>query len=337
MILRVALDAMGSDRAPEPEVEGALLTVKERENFKIFLVGDEKLLKKKLGRELAGIEIVDAPERISMGDKPSEALRRKRNSSIAVGLRLVKDGIADAFVSAGNTGAILAFSLKTLGRLEGVRRPALGITLPTIEGESILIDVGANAKAKPIDLFQFGVMGSIFMKTGGFSKNPRIALLSIGEEETKGNELIKETKELFVRDGRLNFIGYIEGDKLLRGEAEVIVTDGFTGNVLLKAGEGIMETLMELIKREIKRSLLASLAALLIKPSLKRVKKTFDYEEYGGAPLLGTDGIVVISHGRSTGIAIKNAILLAGKLIENELKKKIEEQLKEFATLEEKT
>ncbi len=332
MAYRVALDAFGSDRAPHTEIEGAVKVCEENDDIEIFLVGDEKILSDALSehKKCRGkkIYLIHAPQRVTMHDKPSMALRKKPQSSIAVGLQLVANGQADAFVSAGNTGAVMAYSLKILGRLEGVQRPGIAALVPTIGGGfTIIIDVGANIQTKPEHLLQYALMGKIFMEFVLNVRDPRIGLLSIGEEASKGNQLIKESRILLEKNPNINFIGHVEGNHVLEGIADVIITDGFTGNVVLKFGEGAINVFIKLIKEEVKKSILATIAGLFLKPVFKKLKQRLNYEEYGGAPLLGVDGVVIIGHGRSTSLAIKNAILTSVKYIERDVNSHIKEEL----------
>ncbi len=333
MGIKVALDAFGSDRAPHIEIEGAVKVCEENDEIEVFLVGNKKILKDALEahKKCRGkkIYVVDAPQRVTMHDKPSAAIRKKPQSSIAVGLQLVADGQAEAFVSAGNTGAIMAYSLKILGRLEGVQRPGIAALVPTLEGGfTIVIDVGANIQTKPEHLLQYAFMAKIFMEIILGVRDPRIALLSIGEEESKGNQLIKDARALLERNPNLNFIGHVEGNHVLEGVADVILTDGFTGNVVLKFGEGAINVFIKLIKEEVKKNILATIAGVFLKPVFKKLKQRLNYEEYGGAPLLGVDGVVIIGHGRSTPLAIKNAILTAARYVEREVNEHIKEELK---------
>lgn len=332
MAYKVALDAFGSDRAPHIEIEGAVRVCEENDDIEIFLVGEKRILsdalllhKKCRGKK---IYLVDAPQRVTMHDKPSMALRKKPQSSIAVGLQLVANGQADAFVSAGNTGAVMAYSLKILRRLEGVQRPGIAALVPTLGGGfTIIIDVGANIQTKPEHLLQYALMGKIFMEFVLNVRDPRIGLLSIGEEASKGNQLIKESRILLEKNPNINFIGHVEGNHVLEGIADVIITDGFTGNVVLKFGEGAINVFIKLIKEEVKKSILATIAGLFLKPVFKKLKQRLNYEEYGGAPLLGVDGVVIIGHGRSTSLAIKNAILTAVRYIERDVNSHIKDEL----------
>ncbi len=333
---RIVLDAMGSDRAPWVEVRGALRAIQKRPDFKLFLVGDrpqiERELEKAHYRKGNRLEVVHAPQRVEMREKASLALR-KRDSSIAVGLSMLKSGKADAFVSAGNTGAIMALSLAHLGRIEGVRRPAIGVMVPTLRGRALLLDVGANVQVKPQDLLQFALMGSLFFKFARGIEKPRVGLLSIGEEDGKGNSLVLEARALIEKRDDLNFVGFVEGNHILEGRADVVVTDGFTGNVLLKFEEGSLSLIKNILTAEIKENPLALLGYLLLRPTFMKLKKKFDYEEYGGAPLLGVNGVVLISHGRSTPKAIMNAIIAALDFAERDVNKHIRENLCKALTL----
>jgi glycerol-3-phosphate acyltransferase PlsX len=300
---------MGSDAHPVPDVAGAVLAAREFDE-EIILVGDEKQIQAELARhETDGlsIRIQHASQVIEMTDKPGEASRAKKDSSMHVGLGLVKDGQADAFVSAGNTGGILAVSLLyTLRRIKGVKRPALGVLFPTVE-RPLLIDNGANADCKPEYLLQFGLMGSLYVERVRGIERPRVALLSNGEEEGKGNELIKETIPL-MREGGLNYVGNIEPREFMRGQADVGVTDGFTGNVIIKTAEAVAAYMSDLIRDELTRGPRTIAGGLLARPAFARVRSRLDPNEVGGAPLLGVDGVVIVGHGRSNDYAIKQAI-----------------------------
>ncbi len=334
MSFRVVVDAMGADDAPDVEVQGVLNYLKAHPEDEVVLVGREtqlrETLKRYYGREThPSIEIVHAEEVVHHNEKPSDALRNKKNSSIAVGLRIYKEGRANAFVSAGHTGAVMAFSLFTIGRIKGVRRPAIGAVFPKLEGSNLVLDVGANVDVSPKILFQFGILGSIFYSILFANPRPRIALLSIGEEEVKGNKTVLKARELFERSD-LNFVGYVEGHEILSDKADVIVMDGFTGNVLLKFGESVFSTLVKMIKREVKKHPSYMLGAMLMKGAFENVRKHADFEEYGGAPLLGVRGNVIICHGRSTPRAITNAIRVSKKLYEQNLVDKIERKIALF-------
>jgi glycerol-3-phosphate acyltransferase PlsX len=332
----IALDAMGSDRAPAPEVEGAVAAAREL-GVKVLLVGLEPQLRQALdaypAAQRANIEIVPATEVITMEDKAVRAVRTKRNSSVHVCARLVKSGQADGLVSAGNTGAVMATSKLVLGSLVGVQRPALATVIPTAGGRAaILIDVGANVDCRPEHLEQFAVMGEIYSRVvlgeprAAGAAGPRVGLLSIGEEEIKGNDLTREAFAL-LRQLPLNFIGNVEGRDIFQGNVEVIVCDGFVGNVALKISEGLVETIRSLLRELLNSSLPSRLGYLLARPAFAAFKKRLDYSEYGGAPLLGVRGIVIICHGRSSAKAIKNAIRVAADSASRQINREIEARL----------
>ncbi len=313
--MRIALDAMGGDYAPATTVEGALEAVSEWDDLSIILVGDEK----RLNDELKGknyppslISTRHASQIIEMDESPAVVLRQKKDSSIRVATELVKSGEADAMISAGNSGAAVAVALFVLGKLPGVDRPAIAATMPTLKGLFILIDAGANVDCKPIHLLQFAIMGASYARSVFNIDMPRIALLGIGEEDAKGNELTREAFKL-LKDSGLNFIGNIEGKDMFTGDADVVVCDGFVGNIALKISEGLAETITKMLKREISDRTSGRFGYLLLKDAIKSFKKKTDYAEYGGAPLLGINKPCIISHGRSTTKAIKNAIRLAGE------------------------
>lgn len=326
--MKIALDAMGGDDAPGAIVEGAIEAVRELD-VEIILVGDEKEIKKELSRRPSDrlpLSIVHASQRVEMDESPSSVVRKKRDSSIWVATDLVKKSEAVAVISAGNTGASMATALFILGPLPGVERPAIATPLPTLKGTSILIDVGANVDCKPQHLFQFGIMGHIYAKEILGISQPKVGLLSIGEEDTKGNELTKEVFKL-LKASTLHFIGNVEGRDVYTGAADVIVCDGFIGNVALKISEGLSDAIIQFLKREIMGSPLGKLGYFLLKPSFSRFKKKVDYAEYGGAPLLGVDGISIICHGRSSGRAIKNAIRVAKESFNRGVNRHIKEQI----------
>jgi glycerol-3-phosphate acyltransferase PlsX len=329
----IALDAMGGDHAPRVEVEGALLAAREL-GVRILLVGIEAAVRQELsrhrGRNLP-VEVVNASEVITMRDSPSHAFRRKKDSSLHVAARLVRDGKADALVSAGNTGAAMAVARFVLGTLPSVDRPALAAAFPNMrEKVSVILDVGANVDSKPLQIEQFAVMGEIYYRTIWGVRRPRVALLSIGEEEMKGNEL---TREAFnrLKHTSLNFVGNVEGRDVFRGDVDVIVCDGFIGNVALKISEGLVEHIGGMLKKAIKSSLTSQLGYALSKRAFDDFRKRTDYSEYGGAPLLGVRGITVIGHGRSNSNAIKNAIRVAAELCRSRVNEKIEQELSAVA------
>ncbi|KPL04555.1 MAG: hypothetical protein AMJ90_00485 [candidate division Zixibacteria bacterium SM23_73_2] len=328
--VRIALDAMGGDFAPKSVVLGAIKAHKElADNVKLILVGDKgKVLLElsQLGSENYPFEVIHAPGLITMADSPVDALRRKKNSSISLGINLLKEGKADAFISGGNTGAVMASALFTLRRIEGVLRPAITTCLPSEKGIVVFLDGGANADCKPQNLFQFGVMGSIYANSIMKIKNPKVGLLSIGVEQTKGNELILESYKLFS-NSCLNFVGNVEGRDVLKGTCDVVVCDGFVGNIVLKFAESFDGFLTSLVKKRVKESLLFRLGAFLLKISIRDLRRTLDYAEYGGAPLLGVDGVCIICHGGSSPKAIKNAAKLACDMVEKEVNKTIKDKL----------
>ncbi|MFN8529588.1 MAG: phosphate acyltransferase PlsX [Anaerolineae bacterium] len=323
--MRIVVDAMGSDAMPVPDVEGAVLAAREYLNDTIILVGDEAKVKSELAKHQTSglkIEVVHAAEVVTMHDKPSVVGKAKPNSSMHVGMNLVKDGKADGFVSAGNTGAALSIAtLFTLHRIPGVKRPALSAIF-RLRGHSIMIvDAGANADARPEWLSQFAVMGSAYARTGMKLENPRVAVLSNGEEEGKGNEQLKAASEL-ISKLPLNFIGNIEPKDMLKGGADVVVTDGFVGNICIKTMEAATSTMASALRDELMAGVLTKVGALLSRPAFDNVRKQIDPFEVGGAPLLGVNGVVIIGHGRSNGRAVKNAIrqardAVSGRVIES--------------------
>lgn len=316
---RVALDAMGGDRGPVVNVEGAVAAATEL-GLSVLLVGDEEELSQALRHHATdglGLAIYHAPETVGMHESPSAALRKKKRSSIRVGLELVKRGEADAFISAGNTGAVMATALITLGPLPGVERPAIALIIPTLLGHSIMLDVGANPDCKARHLLQFAIMGDVYARQVMGKTSPTVGLLSIGEEESKGNELTREAFKELEEELSLNFIGNVEGREVFSGTADIIVCDGFTGNIALKISESAAEFFTVLLKEELAKGLVGKVSALLARDAFRRFKKRVDYTEYGGAPLLGVRGVCIISHGRSTAKAIKNAIRVAAECVEN--------------------
>ena len=329
--MRIVVDAMGSDERPGPDVAGAVMAARKFGDT-IILAGDKPLVEAELAAHDTkglGIEIVHAAEEIGMKDSPSASAHNKRESSIHVGLRLVREGAADAFVSAGNTGAILATATLRqtgLGRIPGVLRPALGVVFP-IDTKPMLIDNGANADAKPEYLLQFGVMGSIYMERMHGIARPRVALISNGEEEGKGNLLIKETIPLMESSG-LNYVGNIEPKEFMRGAADVAVVDGFTGNVMMKTAEAVAGYMTDTIRKYIMAGTLTKIGGALARPAFKRVRDEFNPDEVGGAPLLGVNGVVIIAHGRSNAYAIQQAIGQARRVAERGIVAAIADGLK---------
>ena len=333
-ITKVALDAMGGDNAPAAVIEGAVDAVTQRNDIKILLVGQEEVLEDELKKHeypKEQIEIVNATQIIETAEPPVMAIRRKKDSSIVVAMNLVKKGLADAFVSAGSSGAVLVGGQVIVGRIKGVERPPLAPLLPTRKGVSLLIDCGANVDARPSHLVQFAKMGSIYMKNVIGIENPRVAIVNIGAEEEKGNALVKETFPLLKECEDINFIGSIEAREIPHGGADVIVCEAFVGNVILKLYEGVGAALMSEVKKGMMTSLRSKIGALLVKPALKQTLKKFDASEYGGAPLLGLNGLVVKTHGSSKAKEIKNSIIQCVTFKEQEINEKIKEaiQMKE--------
>lgn len=326
---------MGADRAPKPEVEGAILAARHY-NVRVLLVGREEVVRAEMahhpGVRQLPIEVVAASEIIGMHEKAAQAVRTKRDSSMRVGLRLVREGNADGFVTAGNTGAAMATAKMVLGALSGVDRPALAAVFPTSAGTaSILLDVGANVDSKPQNLQQFAVMGEIYFRNifrgkAAHANRPRVGLLSIGEEEGKGNELTRESFKL-LKQLPLNFIGNVEGRDLYNGTADVIVCDGFVGNVALKISEGLVETVRALLKESLQSTITRQVGFLLSRRAFVDFKKRLDYSEYGGAPLLGIKGVAIVSHGSSNANAIKNAIRVASEFANSGLNRSIEKEI----------
>src|SRR5215510_1041003 len=326
----IAVDAMGSDRAPKPELEGALVAARNY-GVKILLVGPEEQLKRELAGHAAArhaaVEIVNATEVISMRDKAAQVVRGKRDSTMHVGLRLVRDKLAAGFVTAGNTGAAMATAKLVLRALPGVDRPALAAVFPTSAGKpAILIDVGANVDCKPQNLAQFAVMGEIYCRAIFGVPRPSVGLLSIGEEEMKGNDLTRQAFAL-IKDLDLNFLGNVEGRDLYNGRADVIVCDGFVGNVALKISEGLAEAVRYLLKESLKSTITSQVGALLSRKAFVDFQKRIDDSEYGGAPLLGLKGVAIVGHGKSNANAIKNAIRVAKQFSESGVNERMEKEL----------
>ena len=304
---------MGGDRGPEVTVEGAVAAARELGST-VILVGNEAVLRDHLARhDVRGLAMTvrHAPEAVEMGENPMSALRKKKHSSIRIGLEMVKKGEAEAFVSAGNTGAVMATALVVLGPLPGLERPAIAVVVPTVTHQAVLLDVGANVDCKPRHLLQFAIMGNVYARDILGQTRPRVGLLSIGEEESKGNELTREAFKGMEEEPSLNFIGNVEGRDVFSGIADVVVCDGFIGNVALKISEGLVETIFSLLREELKKDLRARAGSFLLVPTFRRFRRRIDSSEYGGAPLLGVNGVCMISHGRSTGKAIRNAIRAA--------------------------
>jgi glycerol-3-phosphate acyltransferase PlsX len=309
--MRIALDAMGSDKAPKPELEGTQEALQEFSDLQVSLIGKKELLNNtNPATEKSRYQIIDTNEVIGMHESPSAALKLKRNSSIALAINLLKEKKADAMVSAGNTGAIMAFAMNCLGTIAGIDRPALAAIFPNPKGSTLLIDIGANVNVKPINLYQFAVMGSITASFLFKKANPTIGLLNIGQEEKKGTELTQSAYRL-LQESDLNFIGNVEGYDVLRGSCDVIVCDGFVGNVVLKFGEGMAEIVSEMIQDYLSSASKYRVRRWISRPVLSEFISKMSYEEYGGALLLGINGTVIIGHGRSSSKALKNAIKTA--------------------------
>lgn len=325
----IAVEAMGSDLAPKVEVEGAVLAAREF-GLRVLLVGDETRLRQELsGHDSAGlqVEIVHASEVITMAESAGKALRNKRDSSIHVCARLVRDGEAQGMISAGNTGAVMATSKAVMGVLPGVYRPALAQVFPTLKRNwAVLIDVGANVDSSPEMLAQFAVMGKVYSEVICHRPNPRVGLLSIGEEEQKGNELTRRAAPLF-RELPIDFVGNVEGRDLYSGNADVIVCDGFIGNVALKVSEGLVAALKSMLKESLEATLTRKIGYVLSRQAFEEFRKRVDYSEYGGAPLLGLKGVTIICHGSSNSNAVKNAVRLAAELSQGDVNRKIEQSL----------
>ncbi|NMB02547.1 MAG: phosphate acyltransferase PlsX [Firmicutes bacterium] len=326
-VTRIAVDAFGGDYAPEQIVEGALQAA-ELDGISIVLTGDEARLKSLVSGKAGSnrIEIVHAPEVIQMDEAPVDAVRKKTESSLVKAAHLVKDGQADALVSAGSTGATMAASLFVIRRIKGVERPAITTLMPTRTGVALVVDAGANVDCRPNQLVQFAQMGSIYASEVLKVHNPRVGLLNIGHEPGKGNQLVQEVYPL-LQAAPINFVGNAEGRDIPRGDIDVLVCDGFVGNVVLKFAEGLGDALFGMMKEEFTRTVSSQIGALLLKPGLKRIKKRVDYTEYGGAPLLGVNGVVIIAHGGSNAKAIYNAIRVAKEGVEQQIVQTIAERM----------
>src|SRR5665648_159404 len=325
--MRISVDAMGGDYAPEEIIKGTLMAAKTWPDLQLILVGKQaQILPFLIDSKPPNISLVEASEEIGMDEHPANAVRKKKDASIVVATRLVKLGEADAVVSAGSTGAQMAAALLGLGRIKGIERPAIATILPTAEGGKLILDVGANLDASPEQLCQYALMGNIYAEKILGIPNPRVGLLNIGSEEGKGNELTQKTYTL-LKGAQLNFIGNIEGRDVPYGRADVVVCDGFVGNVLLKTCEGLAGVLFELIKEKITSNLVRKLGALAVKPGLKEIAQMMDYAEYGGAPLLGVNGISIICHGSSKTKAIFNAIRVARECVNVRLIEQIRQDL----------
>lgn len=327
---KVAVDAMGGDNAPVEIVKGVVEAVNENGKIKVYLTGRQEEIKKELVQYTYNkeqIEIVNATEVIETAEPPVMAIRKKKDSSIVVALNLVKNGTCDAFVSAGSSGAVLVGGQLIVGRIKGIERPPLAPLIPTETGCSLLIDCGANVDARPSHLVQFAKMGSVYMESVMGIANPKVAIVNIGAEEEKGNALVKETFPMLKNCPEINFIGSIEARDIPTGYADVIVCEAFAGNIILKLYEGVGATLIKKVKAGMMTSLRSKIGALLVKPALRQTLKAFSLDEYGGAPLLGLNGLVVKTHGSSKAVEIKNSILQCVTFKEQKINQKIKEKI----------
>lgn len=328
-MIKVAVDAMGGDYAPGGIIEGVIEAVNERDNVEVFLVGKEDLVKEELAKyqyPKERIQIVPASEKIETAEPPVIAIRTKKDSSMVIGLNLVKDGKADAFLSAGNSGALLVGGQLIVGKAKGVKRTPLAPVIPTQKGPALLVDCGANVDARPEHLVQFARMGSIYMENVMHVKNPKVGIVNIGAEEEKGNALVKETFPMLKECKDINFVGSVEARDILNGDVDVIVCEAFVGNVVLKLIEGVGLTMLSMVKQGLMVNLRSKIGALLIKPALKATMKSFDASEYGGAPLLGVKGLVVKCHGNSKKKEIKNGIFQCIEFKSQKINEKIAEK-----------
>ena len=331
-LVRVVVDAMGGDYAPAEPVKGAVDALNENDHIFVYLAGKEELIRQELSKYTYPkdrLEIVPADEVIETGEPPVKAIQSKKNSSLVAGLTMVRKGMADAIVSSGSTGAVLVGGQAIVRKVKGVERAPLAPLIPTEKGVALLIDCGATVDARPSHLVQFAVMGSIYMESVMGVKKPRVALVNIGAEEEKGNELVKETFPLLKENKNINFIGNIEARDIPKGAADVVVPEAFVGNVILKLYEGVGAVLISKVKSGMMASLRSKIGALLVKPALKQTLKSFDVSEYGGAPLLGLRGLVVKTHGSSKAVEFKNSILQCIQFKEQDLSGKIQEHLSE--------
>lgn len=330
--MRIAVDAYGSDNAPFPEIEGAVKAIHENSCDLVYLVGKEEELRSELDKyyyDRKRIIIVNASQIIKMDDAAASAAKTKVDSSLVRAIDLHKNGEADAVVSAGNTGAVMAASLFKLGRIKNVHRPAIALPLPTQKNYEIVLDVGANVDCEPEHLVHFAILGSFYAEEMLDVTSPRVSLLNIGEESVKGSKLIKTTYNLLAKEKRINFIGNIEGKDLLKGVTDVVVCDGFVGNIILKTVEGVIVSIFDIMKEQFRRDWIAKFGAVLSYPVYSYLKKKLDHTEYGGALLVGLNGLAIVAHGRSNGKAIMNAIKFASKISHSGFVQKIQEYFKE--------
>ena len=329
-LVNVAVDAMGGDHAPDEIIKGVVLALNECKNVKVHLTGNRELIEKKLAGHTydpARLTLVNTTEVIDTSEPPVMAIRKKKDSSLVIGLLMVKDGLCDAFVSAGSTGAVLVGGQVLVGRIKGIKRPPLAPLIPTERGVALLIDCGANVDARPEHLLQFAQIGAIYMEHVVGIKNPQVGIVNNGAEEEKGNALVKETFPLLKNCPDIHFIGSIEARDIPFGKADVIVCEAFVGNVILKLYEGVGAALISLVKKGMMSTVRSKMGALLVKPALKKTLKAFDTDEYGGAPLLGLNGLVVKTHGSAKATEIKNAILQCVQFTEQKINEKIKTRL----------
>lgn len=329
-MIKVAVDAMGGDNAPAAIIQGAIDAVNEEERVKVFLVGRREVIEEELKKytyDAARVEIVHTEEVIETAEPPVMAIRKKKDSSIVKSMNMVKEGTCDAFVSAGSTGAVLVGGQVIVGRIKGVERPPLAPLIPTENGVALLVDCGANVDARPSHLVQFAKMGSVYMESVMGVKNPKVGIVNNGAEEEKGNALVKETFPLLKNCPEINFIGSVEARDIPAGVADVIVCEAFVGNVILKMYEGVGATLIKKVKSGMMINLRSKIGALLVKPALKKTLKAFDLDQYGGAPMLGLNGLVVKSHGSSNAVEIKNSVLQCVTFMEQKINDKIKEKI----------
>ncbi len=321
--MRIVVDAMGGDHAPEEIIAGAVKALELKNELNLILIGKSDIINPILAEQeydQGRIEVVNASQAIKMDESPTTALRKKKDSSIYKGTMMVKDKKAEAFVSAGNTGAVMASGLFNIGRIEGIKRPAIATIFPSVQGQTLVIDAGANTDSAPENLLQFALMGQIYARFVLGVKDPELGLLNIGEEKKKGNKLTAATYELLENDSRIeNFVGNVEGRDIFNGRCDVVICDGFVGNIVLKTTEGVASYFFQLLKEALTRNIVTKTGALLIKSHLKEMLDSVDYRQYGGAPLLGVDGVVIISHGSSDATAFYNAIKVAMNTVEQDV------------------
>jgi glycerol-3-phosphate acyltransferase PlsX len=330
-IIRIAVDAMGGDFAPENPVLGGIQAAQENKNIEVILVGPEKEIKEVIAKQsvsLSNLKVVNADEWVTMDDSPAEVFKAKPGSSLNVGLKLQREKEADAFVSAGNTGAVLSHSTLRLGRIQGIGRATIGAELPSIKGSTLVFDVGATVDCRPDHLVEYAIMGSIFSKNIYKKDNPKVGLLSIGEERTKGNELSLSAIEMLEK-APINFVGNVEGGDILRGTVDVVICDGFVGNILLKMAESVLDLFKFKLREYSEKGFFQKIWIGMMYGTLKKILRKFDYQEQGGTPLLGVNGISIIGHGKSTPYAIKKMIFRAEEVSRLEINNKIEQALKE--------